>query len=332
VKDFDLFAIGNALVDYEIEVSEAALATAGVEKGVMTLVDEARQQELLETLDGKLHNRACGGSAANSVIAASSLGLACHFTCLVAADEPGDFYLRDLTRHGVVFNKLNQFVAGKTGKCLVMVTPDADRTMNTFLGKSAEIGAASLDIEELKRSKVVYIEGYLVSSDEGFALCEATLEAAKKHNIPVAISLSDPNMVKFFKERFLSMLAYQPKWIFCNAEEAMELTGASDLESAQSAMLEYTQEAIITLGADGVAVVSQNEVNIVKGCETKAIDTNGAGDMFAGTFLSALSKGASKQSAATLANIGASQVVAQYGPRLNSDCMAEFKQVFQSKL
>jgi sugar/nucleoside kinase (ribokinase family) len=332
VKDFDLFAIGNALVDYEIEVSEAALSNAGVEKGVMTLVDEERQKELLDTLEGKLHNRACGGSAANSVIAASSLGLSCHFTCLVAADEPGDFYLRDLTRHSVVFNKLNQYVAGKTGKCLVMVTPDADRTMNTFLGKSSEIDASSLDVAELKKSKIVYVEGYLVSSDEGFSLCEATLSAAKEHNIPVAISLSDPNMVKFFKDRFLSMLVHQPKWIFCNAEEAMELTGATDLESAQSAMLEFTQEAIITLGTDGVAIVNQTGSQIIKGSDVKAIDTNGAGDMFAGTYLAAIAKGASKINAATIANIGAAQVVSQYGPRLNSDNMAEFKQVFQSKL
>jgi sugar/nucleoside kinase (ribokinase family) len=332
VKDFDLFAIGNALVDYEIEVSEAALVSAGVEKGVMTLVDEPRQKELLNTLDGKLHNRACGGSAANSVIAASSLGLACHFTCLVAADEPGDFYLRDLTRHGVEFNNLNQFVAGTTGKCLVMVTPDADRTMNTYLGKSAEIGASSLDIEQLKKSKIVYVEGYLVSSDDGFALCEATLKAAKTHDIPVAISLSDPNMVKFFKERFLSMLAYQPKWIFCNAEEAIELTGATDIETAQSAMMEYTQEAIITLGPDGVVIVNQNGSKTVKGCQAKAIDTNGAGDMFAGTFLAAILKGASQENAAKVANIGAAEVVSQYGPRLNSDSMAEFNQVFQSRL
>ena len=332
MKQYDLFAIGNALVDYEIEVTESALASNAVEKGVMTLVDVERQESLLHSLGGKRHNRACGGSAANSIIAASGLGLNCHFTCLVAADEPGDFYLRDLTRHGVVFNTRNQYVEGSTGKCLVMVTPDADRTMNTYLGKSAEIDASCLDTEKLEASKVVYVEGYLVSSDEGFSLCESTLKAARAAGIPIALSLSDPNMVKFFKERFLTMLSTPVDWLFCNLEEALELTGDESLEAAQTSILQYAKTALITLGSDGVAIVTADQVSMVNGFTVNAIDTNGAGDMFAGTFLAAILQGGKSEFAASIANEGASEVVSQYGPRLGDDEMVAFNQKFQAGL
>ncbi len=333
MKNVDLFALGNAIVDYEIDTHPEQLTQLSVEKGVMTLVDEARQQQLIEALSsGTQHFRACGGSAANSVIAAARLGLKCYLTCKVAADEPGDFYLRDLTRHQVGFNRAGQFVAGKTGKCLVMITPDADRTMNTFLGRSADIGPECLDQSILAGARVLYVEGYLVTGDNSFALCQQAMQVAQQNNTSVAVSLSDPNIVKFFKDKFHTLLAEPVNWLFCNLEEALELTGAQDLDGACDAISRYAKETVITLGAEGVAIVNDMGVTKVAGAPTKAIDTNGAGDMFAGTFLSAVLKGASIDTAAKLANIGASQVVANYGPRLSDELMAEFVQKFNSKL
>jgi len=332
MKNIDLFALGNAIVDYEIETTESALNQLNVEKGVMTLVDEERQQELLKSLTGKQHFRACGGSAANSTIAAARLGLNCYLTCRVAADEPGDFYLRDLTRNKVAFNKAGQFVGGKTGKCLVMITPDADRTMNTFLGRSADISTACLSHCDLNKSRVLYVEGYLVTGDSSFELCKEAMKVASNSHTSVAVSLSDPNIVKFFKEKFLELLANPVDWLFCNLEEALELTGTENLEDAVKQINQFAKEAIITLGADGVAICNEYGVTNIDGVTVKAVDTNGAGDMFAGTFISAILKGAKVETAAKLANIGASQVVSNYGPRLSEELMAEFVQQFNKSL
>ncbi|MEO0928066.1 MAG: adenosine kinase, partial [Cyanobacteria bacterium J06643_13] len=163
---YDVYALGNALLDVEFEVTPEVLQGLGIEKGVMTLLDQDSQDKIVNNLASYDTKRSCGGSAANTLIAIAQLGGKAFYSCKVANDEPGQFYTQDLIDCGVATNLENQTPgAGVTGKCLVFVTPDADRTMNTFLGISGEFSDAELVPEAIKSSEYTYIEGYLVSGE-----------------------------------------------------------------------------------------------------------------------------------------------------------------------
>ncbi len=201
-SQYDVFGIGNALVDIEVEVGEEELKQLGVEKGIMTLIDEARQNALLAGLKGVHHNRCCGGSAANTVIGVAQLGGKAFYTCKIGNDETGDFYFADLKRNGVASNlETMPRPEGVTGKCLALVTPDADRTMNTFLGITSDIGPENIQEDALRNSCYVYVEGYLVSSATAFAAAKETLRLARKHGVKTALSFSDPAMTRLEHEQ-----------------------------------------------------------------------------------------------------------------------------------
>lgn len=184
---YDVYGIGNALVDKEFEVTDDFLAAEGIEKGLMTLIDEERHNHLLSSLKQSmgLKKRAGGGSAANSIVAISQFGGKTFYACKVANDEFGEFYMNDLHAAGVA-TRLDQVRCaseGKTGKCMVMVTPDAERTMNTYLGITSDFSAAELHYEELKQSNYLYVEGYLVTSDTSRAAVLEARKVAKQHGV-----------------------------------------------------------------------------------------------------------------------------------------------------
>ncbi len=167
-KKYQIYGIGNALVDMEFEVTTEFFEANGIEKGTMTLVEEGRQNELILALHRHVTKKQSGGSAANTLIGASQFGSSCFYSCKVAQDELGDFYMHDLEHANVKTNLNGQPRSeGLTGKCLVMITPDADRTMNTFLGITSEFSEKELDEDALKDSQYLYIEGYLITSEGG---------------------------------------------------------------------------------------------------------------------------------------------------------------------
>ena len=319
MKKYDVYGIGAALVDTEVEVSDGFLASAHIDKGVMTLVDEARQSELLAALASENTHmlRKCGGSVCNSVVAASSLGARTFFSGKVADDSDGQLYINDLQDAGVDFQSAGQ-ESGITGKCLVMVTEDAERTMNTFLGASEALSAREIDQAALFYSEWFYVEGYLVTDEARTLATKIAVETAKANNIKVAISLSDPFVVAFFGDALLEVIGGGVDLIFCNKDEVMAFTGTESLEAAAESLKQYTKTFAITDGANGAITFDGNTMNQSKGVEAKAIDTNGAGDMFAGAFLYAMTSGKSYAWAADLANDCAARVVAQFGPRLES--------------
>ena len=314
---YNIYGIGAALVDTEVEVSDAFLASAQIDKGVMTLVDEPRQTELLEALASENTHmlRKCGGSVCNSVVAASSLGAKTFFSGKVADDSDGQLYIDDLNDAGVAFHSAGQ-ESGITGKCLVMVTEDAERTMNTFLGASEALSAREIDQAALVDSEWFYVEGYLVTDEARTLATKAAVETAKANNVKVAVSLSDPFVVAVFGDALRDVIGVGVDLIFCNKDEAMAFTGTDSLEAAAEALKRYTKTFAITDGANGAITFDGNTMNQSKGVDAKAIDTNGAGDMFAGAFLYAITSGKSYAWAADLANDCAARVVAQFGPRL----------------
>jgi sugar/nucleoside kinase (ribokinase family) len=316
---YNIYGIGAALVDTEVEVSDAFLADANIDKGVMTLVDEPRQSELLAALASENTHmlRKCGGSVCNSVVAASSLGAKTFFSGKVADDSDGELYINDLQEAGVAFHSAGQ-ESGITGKCLVMVTEDAERTMNTFLGASEALSEREIDQAALVDSEWFYVEGYLVTDEARTLATKAAVEAAKANNVKVAISLSDPFVVAVFGDALREVIGGGVDLIFCNKDEAMAFTGTESLEAAAESLKQVTKTFAITDGANGAITFDGHTMNQSKGVEAKAIDTNGAGDMFAGAFLYAITSGKRYAWAAGLANDCAARVVAQFGPRLES--------------
>lgn len=315
---YDIYGIGNALVDTEFEVTDAFYQEAGIEKGMMTLIDEPKLEQLLNILSTRytLKKRACGGSAANTIIGASYFGAKTFYTCNVANDEFGDFYVADLKAANVDTNMDAARDEGTTGKCLVMITPDAERTMNTFLGITSDLHEKHIDAQALASSQYVYIEGYLVTSNTSRAAAIRVREMARKANVKVAMTLSDPAMVQYFKDGILEMLEGGIDMLFCNEHEANLLAGTEDWEATLTALKLHSKAFAVTLGPKGAVAFDGETLHQIAPHAVTAVDSNGAGDMFAGAFLYALTQGYDFAAAGRLASAASAQVVSQFGPRL----------------
>ena len=326
---YDIYGIGGALVDTEVEVSDKFLADARIDKGVMTLVDEARQRQLLEALSSENLTllKRCGGSVCNSVVAASSLGSKAFFSGKVADDADGELYVSDLKRAGVDFHGAGQD-PGTTGKCLVMVSKDAERTMNTFLGASDTLSAKEIDYDALKNSEWFYVEGYLVTDESRTVATKQAVEFAKEQGVKIAIGLSDPFVVDVFGGALRDVIGSGVDLVFCNKDEALAFTGSDDLDSAIEKLKMITKTFAITDGANGAFTFDGEQVLRSDGVSARAVDTNGAGDMFAGAFLYAITSGKGYDWAAKLANDCASRVVAKFGPRLDLEDFDTIKDKF----
>ncbi|WP_281647284.1 adenosine kinase [Parendozoicomonas sp. Alg238-R29] len=319
MKSYHIYGMGAALVDTEIEVDDAFLAANGVEKGMMTLVDTDRRHELMEALkDHLVHSRrASGGSGANTAIAASYFGSDVFYSSRVANDDNGQFYLKDMNDAGVATCSLEEN-DGITGKCLVLITPDAERSMNTFLGISETLSARELDAEAIKASEYLYIEGYQVTSETGRAAAVEAHRIAKENGVKTALSLSDPGMVTFFREGLEQMIGDGVDLLFCNKKEALEWAKTEDLDEAVEFLKKTARTFAITLGKKGALVFDGSKfIQIAPYQVEKVVDTNGAGDMFAGAFLHGLTAGHGFEKAGELASMASAYVVSAYGPRLD---------------
>lgn len=316
-------------MDTEIEVSDKFLADAKIAKGKMTLVDEARQKELLNVLNSKHYClvKKCGGSVCNSVVAASYLGAKTFFSGKVADDSDGKVFIRELREAGVCFHSRGQD-PGITGKCLVMVTQDAERTMHTFLGASESLSFKEIDKNALKNSEWFYIEGYLVTNETRAIVTKEAIDFAKRNSVKVAVSLSDPFVVEVFSDTLRAVIGNSVDLIFCNRAEALAFTKTHNVRSAAEILKRFTKTFVITDGANGSVTYDGKSIEKSKGFPEKAIDTNGAGDMFAGAFLFAITSGKSYCWAARFANYCASKVVSQFGPRLKPEQFIEIKEEF----
>lgn len=317
MKKYDVYAIGNALVDIEYHSSADRLRLLGIEKGVMTLIDEHRQNSLMAHLGDSHESMTCGGSAANTIIALAQMGAKTHFDCRVSNDMTGQLFARDLHNSGVHSNlEVKRAPSGVTGKCLVFVTPDADRTMNTFLGVSAEFDVSDIDEEAIKRSQYLYMEGYLASGDCTRDAAVKARRIAEHRGIGTALTLSDPNIVKYFREGVQAMIGDGVDLLFANQDEALELAQTRDFNMAVEALKKISRRFAITRGAEGATLFDGSHLIDIKPHKVKAIDTLGAGDMFAGAFLYGLSQGMNFEQSGDLASLASATIVTQYGPRL----------------
>lgn len=324
---YDVYGLGNALVDIQYRVDAEFLAGQGIEKGVMTLVDAPRQAALVKALGQEPAASASGGSAANTLIGLAGFGGTAYYACQLGQDHWGDFYHRDLQAAGVDTDATHR-VADPTGTCMVFITPDADRTLNTFLGASLHFGPDRIEAAPIQQSRYIYIEGYLTSGEASFDACLKARDLARDHNVGVSLTLSDPFMVDAFKERFAAILEGGIDLLFCNEDEAKAYTGAADRQSALQALQALAGTVCITCGADGVLVAAAEQVHQVPGVPVDAVDTNGAGDMFAGGYLYGITHGHDARRSAQLGSYAAAQVVARFGPRLDERLEGRIDAIF----
>lgn len=319
---YDVYGLGNALLDIECEVTADVLQQLGVEKGVMTLLDEESQNNIIAHLDGTPTKRSCGGSAANTMIAISQFGGNGFYSCKVANDEPGTFYFQDLKNCGVSTNLENHAPEpGITGKCLVFVTPDADRTMNTFLGISGGFSEAELVPEAIANSQYTYIEGYLVSGEGSKQAAIRARELATEAGKKVAFTLADPNMVKFFKDGLLEIIGPGVDFLFSNESEALEMAGTENLNDAIAYLKTLSQGFAITRGPEGSLIFDGTELIEIAPYPVQAIDTVGAGDIYAGAVLYGITHNLGYARAGQLGSLAASRLVTSLGPRLSTDAV-----------
>lgn len=323
-KKYSVYGIGNALVDMEFQVTGSFLEKHNVKKGLMTLVDEETQFELIKDINKAETVQKPGGSAANTMIAVNQLGGSAFYSCKVANDPFGELYLKEMKEAGIDTNfDRQQRPEGITGKCLVMVTDDADRTMNTFLGITATLSTDEVDEQAIKNAEYVYLEGYLVTSDTGFKAMKQVKKIAEKNDVKTTLTLSDPSIVEGFKSRFEGVIGASVDLLFCNEEEAKILTGKDDLSEAREALRKEAGKFVITQGPNGAIIYDGDTFIDIEPYEVEAVDTNGAGDMFAGAFLYGITNGMGYAGAGKLASLAGSKVVAQYGPRLERRQMQE---------
>ena len=328
MKEYHVYGIGAALVDQEFEVEDSFFQHESIQKGIMTLVDGESQSTLEKRLLDRfgLKTRAGGGSAANSIYAISQFGGNAFFSCKVADDEAGNFYLEQLGHHNIHTNLDNHNRgAGVTGKCLVMVSPDTERTMLSFLGISETLSKNEIDVEALKDSEYLYLEGYQVTSDTGRAASVYAREIAEQHGVKTSITLSDPAMVQFFRGGLQEMIGDGVDLLFANDVEAKEWSGKETVEEAIEDLKSIAKQIVVTCGSKGAQLFDGEKHISIAPHKVKAVDSNGAGDMFAGAFLYAVSAGHNFETAGNLASLAAATTVSSFGPRLPFDAHQKIK-------
>lgn len=313
----DLFAIGNALIDQEFKVSDAFLVEHNLQKGTMQLTDGDTQAALYRKLQASqtYKGQAAGGSAANTTVAFAALGGTAFYGCRVGNDDLGRIYLDGLSEAGIQTTQ-KSVSDGVTGTCMVLVSPDSERTMHTYLGITAELSAQQIDFTALETAQWLYIEGYLSTSDTARVAVQQARTIARANGVKIALTLSDPAMVQYARQGLDELLDDGVDLLFCNEQEALMYTHTDNLEAALAALRLKSHMVVITLSEKGALIATQDAQFNVAGRQVLAVDANGAGDAFAGAFLYALNADLGLQTAAELAILVSSQVVSQFGPRL----------------
>jgi len=326
---YHVYGIGNALVDLEFETSDALLARLEVDKSLMTLIDEPRHHALLAGL-ADLQSRPCGGgSAANTMTAVAQLGGSAFYSCKVANDIEGRFYIGDLTDNGLKTNLTGATLQeGVTGKCIVLITPDAERSMSTFLGITSQLSLAEVDEAAVAASDHVYIEGYLMPEPNARAAAERVRDVARAAKVPVALTLSDVNMVSYFREGLQQIIGDGLDLIFANEEEALAMTGATDIEAAVAGMKPLAHRFAITRGSKGALLFDGERVLEISVDPVTPVDSNGAGDVYAGAFLFGVTQGMPFERCGELANAAARALIQRFGARLDRDTLQELGRAF----
>lgn len=312
---YDVYGVGNALVDIQAHVSDELLEKLEYAKGIMTLVDADTQEKVLRALGGVKTHRCAGGSAANTIMGIADLGGKAAYCGKVAGDEIGEFFLADMRKQGVAIDVVPAS-ASPSGTCVVLITDDAQRTMLTSLGVSGSLAPSDVDEEAIRQAQYVYVEGYLFAGEPTRAAALKAMELAKANGVKVAFTVSDPFLIQYHRDEFRSLIEGPVDLLFCNLEEARALTGKHHAIDCAHEIHQHAENVALTLGADGSLLMHNGESLPIEGVPVKAIDTTGAGDMYAAGILYGITNGLSWKQSGQLASAAAGRIVGQLGARL----------------
>jgi sugar/nucleoside kinase (ribokinase family) len=317
-SELDVVAVGNALVDVLSHEDDAFLAAHGRVKGAMTLVD-AEQAERLYAAMGPATERS-GGSAANTTVGITSLGGTAAFAGRIADDQLGAVFGHDIRAAGVHFGGVPARDGAPTGRCLVLVTPDGERTLNTFLGAAAELEPEDVDADLVRAAQVTYLEGYLwdqPAAKEAFRYAAKVAHAGDRR---VALSLSDRFCVERHRADFLALVDHEVDILIANESEIGALYEVDDFDDALQRVVHHCEVAVLTRGARGSIVVHGDELHVVDAHPvTGVVDTTGAGDQYAAGFLFGLTHGYDLGTSARLGSLAAAEVISHLGARPEAD-------------
>jgi sugar/nucleoside kinase (ribokinase family) len=311
---YDVFGVGNAIMDLQVKCDDAFLAANGIEKGIMTLTEPDRQRAILDALKDHNINYCSGGSAANTIVGIADMGGEAAYAGKIGSDEFGKRYVDELRELGIAIEV--DAAQGANGTCVVLITPDAQRTMLTHLGVSASLCTDDMSADEIAKAKYLYVEGYLFAGPSTKAAAYSAIEIAKEHNVKVALTISDPFLIDICRDEFQRLIEGPVDLLFCNEEEAKSLTGLDDPIACAHAIHEHCENVALTLGRNGSIIMHENEVIAIEGVEVNAIDTTGAGDMYAAGVLYGITNGLSWKQAGHLGSHAAGRIVSQLGARL----------------
>ncbi len=321
----DVVAIGNAIVDVLAPAAETLIAELGMTPGGMQLVDA----EQANVLYGKMGaaKEISGGSAANTIAGMAALGRSCGFIGQVADDQFGRVFTHDIKAIGVEFATPARTEQPPTAQCLIFVTPDGQRTMNTFLGASQYLPATALDRAMIEDAAILYLEGYLWDPAEPRAAMRDAIALARGAGRKVAFTLSDNFVIDRHGDDFRALIdAGQIDILFANDGEICTLTGESDLEAAIAAIAPKVPMLVVTKGPEGAIAIKDGErFSVAAEPVAKVVDTTGAGDLFAAGFLSGQAAGRSVADSLTMGAVCAAEIISHYGPRPEADLQALVK-------
>jgi len=310
----DVVGIGNAMVDVLSHADEDLVVRQGLAKGTMRLVDEVQARALYEAMGPGVEMS--GGSAANTVVGVASFGGRAHYVGKVRDDQLGDVFGHDLRATGVGYDTPRATSGPPTGRCLILVTPDAQRTMSTFLGASVRLGPADVDRRLIERGKILYLEGYLFDppdAQEAFRAAAAIAHAAGRK---VALTLSDPFCVERHRAAFLDLVAHHIDILFANEAEICALYRVSDFDAALPHVRGHCELAALTRSAKGSVLVQDDRVHVIPAHPVEAVvDTTGAGDLYASGVLYGLAQGLDLPTCGRLGSLAAAEVITHVGAR-----------------
>ena len=316
MNKYKIYGIGNSLLDYEYKVNDKILISLNLDKGCMSL---SEYEEYF-----KIHNSiknirpperiSPGGSVANTIYSLAQFGNKVCFTGRVSNDDTGNNFIKCLNDSGVntFIKKTNKY---KSGECLILITPDHERTMNTFLGSSENLNKKDVDVNSLKNSEYLLIEGYLVTSKLNFEVCRFSMEKALKNNVKIILTLSDPNVVSIFRNNIFELLKNKIHIIFCNEQEAKNFSKTNSLNKALEYLKKFADNFVVTLGKNGSVYFDGKKLNKIPADKIKSKDFTGAGDMFLAAFMHSHCQGNNFIESTKFANYCAGKIIQIYGAK-----------------
>ena len=310
----EVVGVGNAIVDVIGQVPDSFITDHDLNLGSMTLVDEARSAQLTELMPDGL--KESGGSAANTMVGVASFGRTAAYIGKIFGDDLGEVFVRDIREAGVGFDIDAAGSGPGTGRCLIQVTPDGQRTMNTFLGASSMLTTKDISESVVAQAKVLYCEGYLWDLEEAKQAIRLAMDIAQANGVTSSLTLSDPFAVDRHREEWLDLIADRVTLLFGNQDELVSLLGTEDQAALISGVRELTETACITQGRQGSIIVTRDEVLEIPVVEVeKRVDTTGAGDLYAAGVLAGLAAGAPLDVAGRMGSCAAAEVISHIGAR-----------------